>query len=66
MKGDFPMLVWLQNNAGTIVIGALVAGLVAGLAWKLIRDKKQGKSSCSCGCEGCALREKCHPNTDRK
>ena len=54
------MLVWLQHNAGTIVIGALVACLVAGLAWKLIRDKKQGKSSCSCGCGGCALKDQCH------
>jgi hypothetical protein len=57
---------WLQNNAGTIVIGLLVVAVVAGLLWKQIRDKKQGKSSCGCGCEGCALRDKCHPKTDQK
>ncbi len=52
---------WLQQNAGTIVVAVLVAGLLVGLAAKLIRDKKRGKSSCSCGCGGCAMRDKCHP-----
>ena len=56
------MWIWLQNNAGTIVVGLLVLALVAALVWKQVRDKKQGKSSCSCGCGGCALRDKCHPS----
>ena len=56
------MLAWLQQNAGTIVVGLLVATLIVALVWKMIRDKRHGKSSCGCGCEGCALRDKCHPN----
>ena len=60
------MLQWLQYNAGTLVVGLLVTCLIAGLLWKQIRDKKQGKSSCSCGCEGCALKDKCHPNQTEK
>ena len=56
------MWAWLQNNAGTMMVGLLVAAMVAMLVWKMIRDKRQGKSSCGCGCEGCALKDKCHPS----
>ena len=56
------MWIWLQNNAGTLVVGLLVAGIAVGLVCKLVRDKRQGKSSCGCGCEGCALKDKCHPD----
>lgn len=52
---------WLAQNAGTIIVAVLVAGLLVGLATKLIRDKKRGKSSCSCDCGGCAMRDECHP-----
>ena len=52
---------WLQNNAGTIAVAAVVACMVAALVIKLIGDKKKGKSSCGCGCGGCAMRDKCHP-----
>ena len=52
---------WLQQNAGTIVVAAVVACLFAAIIVKLIRDKKKGKSSCSCGCGGCAMKDQCHP-----
>ncbi len=55
------MIPWLQNNAGTIIVCAIVAVLFIAVAIKLIRDKKQGKTSCSCGCSGCAMRDSCHP-----
>lgn len=29
---------------------------------RMILNKKKGKSSCSCGCSGCAFKEKCHSN----
>ena len=52
---------WLQQNVGTIVVAAVVACMIAALAIKLISDKKRGKSSCGCGCGGCAMRDRCHP-----
>lgn len=54
------MWAWLEHNVGTIVVAAVVACMLAALAVKLIRDKKKGKSGCSCGCGSCALRDKCH------
>ena len=51
---------WLGEHIGTIAVGAAVACMLAALAVKLIRDKKNGKSGCACGCGGCAMRDTCH------
>ena len=42
-------------NFPTIAVLTLVILLFAGLAYKAIRDKKQGKHSCACGgdCSAC-------------
>lgn len=50
----------ITDNLGNIAVIA-VLGLILGLIiGKLIKDKKSGKTSCGCGCEGCAMRDKCH------
>lgn len=49
------MLTWLTANAGTIIVSALVLAAAALAARGLIRAKKQGKSSCGCGCSACAM-----------
>lgn len=44
------------------IIGASVLALLLGaVIFKMIKDKKNGKGGCSCGCGGCANREFCHP-----
>ena len=53
------MLTWLQNNMGTIAVAVIVFGLLAAVAVKMIRNKKQGKSSC-CNCSQCAWHGQCH------
>ena len=55
---------WFVENIGTIVVALVLAGLVAGLIVYMIRRKKQGKSSCSCGCSTCPHSEKCHSQTE--
>ena len=45
---------------GTIIISSLIAITVLYIIIKGIIDKKNGKSSCSCGCQGCALKDTCH------
>ncbi len=50
---------WLQNNIGTVAVAAVVLIVLGAIAYKLIRDKKQGKTTCSCGCSGCGLKDKC-------
>lgn len=42
----------------TWIVGGVVALVVAAIVWKMIRDRRAGKSSCSCGgdcskCHGC-------------
>ncbi|MFR7741908.1 MAG: FeoB-associated Cys-rich membrane protein [Acutalibacteraceae bacterium] len=40
------MLAWLAENLGTIVISAVLLAIVAAIVIYLIRQKKQGKSTC--------------------
>ncbi|MDO4563744.1 MAG: FeoB-associated Cys-rich membrane protein [Clostridia bacterium] len=54
------MLSYLAENISTVVIAALLIFAVACAIRKMINNKKQGKSSCGCGCSDCALGDKCH------
>lgn len=44
----------------TVIISVLLILAVGGVVYKMISDKKKGKSSCSCGCESCAAKDLCH------
>ena len=59
------MISWLTHNIGTISISLLLALIVAGIVFSMIRNRKKGKSTCSCGCSHCAMAGKCHPNTKK-
>ena len=48
------MLQFLSQYWGTILIGAVLLGIVILIVVKRIRDHQKGKSSCGCGCEHCA------------
>ena len=50
---------FLSENLGTIIVLAAVLALVAFLTLKLVKDKKAGKSGCSCGCSSCPMSGKC-------
>lgn len=54
------MLQWISANLGTIVISAILIAAVALIVRSQIRRKKQGKSSCGCGCSNCAMHGECH------
>lgn len=51
---------FIKDNMGTIVVFLIVAAVIALIIFKLIRDRKNGKSSCGCGCESCANSKLCH------
>ena len=54
------MPAWLENNLATIIISAIlltVIGLIVGFK---IKNKKNGKRSCGCGCKSCAMSDVCH------
>lgn len=54
------MLTWLAENIGTIVIAAILLAVIVGIAVHLLRQKKQGKSPCGCGCSTCPSCDQCH------
>ena len=40
---------------GTLLVGAILAAIVALIVWGMVRDKKQGKpcGGCGAGCSSC-------------
>ncbi|MDD6097148.1 MAG: FeoB-associated Cys-rich membrane protein [Oscillospiraceae bacterium] len=50
----------LTENIGTIIVGAAVLAVLALVIFKIVRDKKQGKSSCGCQCSHCQNAAFCH------
>ncbi len=44
-----------------VVLGVIAAVFVAVVITGII-NKKKGKTSCSCGCNGCAMKDACHKN----
>lgn len=53
-------MTWLMANIGTIVVAVILAIVVTAVIAKMVKNKKQGKSSCGCGCENCAMKGECH------
>ena len=49
-------------NPGTLVVLAVLVIIVGLIIYKMIKDKRSGKSSCSCGgsCSGCGMAGSCH------
>lgn len=54
------MLNWIVANIGSIIVALVLVLIVTAIIVKMIRDKKRGKSSCGCGCAGCAFSKSCH------
>lgn len=53
---------WIVTNLGTIVVGLILLIIVGLIIFKLVKDKKNGKSACGCGCANCAMKGSCHKN----
>ena len=56
------MLEWVKYNIGTIIVGAALVLLIAFIIVRMVKNKKQGKSACGCGCSGCAMKDSCKRN----
>ena len=54
------MLQWIGDNLSTILICIFLLAIVILIIRSLIRQKKQGKSSCGAGCAHCAMHGECH------
>lgn len=54
------MLTWIMENMATIIISAVLIIMVAAVIASMVRGKRKGRSSCGCGCAGCAMNGACH------
>ena len=54
------MFAWIAQNIATILICLGLLLIVVAILVSLIRNKKQGKSSCGGGCKGCPMSGSCH------
>lgn len=55
------MVTWIMENMATIIVSAVLIIVVAAVIAGMVRSKRRGKSSCGCGCSGCAMNGACHP-----
>lgn len=51
---------FITENLASIIVLIVVAVIVGAIVIKMVKDKKAGKSSCSCGCKGCPNSQNCH------
>ena len=54
------MFAWIAQNLGTILVSAVLLVIVIAIVRYLIRQKKQGRSSCGCNCAHCVMHGECH------
>ena len=54
------MFAWLSENFASIIVLLILVGILTAIVMNMIKNKKAGKGSCSCGCEGCANKGSCH------
>lgn len=46
--------------AATIIIGAIILGLMALVIVRQVKKVRNGESGCGCGCSGCSSVSSCH------
>ena len=47
-------------NISTVIVLTVIVLISSAIIAKGMINKKRGKSSCSCGCGGCAMADVCH------
>ncbi|MGN1402709.1 MAG: FeoB-associated Cys-rich membrane protein [Ruminococcus sp.] len=55
-----------MGSIGTWIVILILASVVALVVWKLVKDKRNGKSSCGCNCGCCPNSQLCHSPTEPK
>ncbi len=54
-------MTWLAANLSTIIITLVLIVIVGLILRSMVRDKKNGKSSCGGNCGSCGGCSACHP-----
>ncbi len=45
---------FLIQYAGDILVLSVLAAVVGGIVYKLLKDRKQGRTACGCDCSKCS------------
>lgn len=53
-------MTWLVQNLGTIVVSLVLLTVIGCIIRGMVQNRKKGKSSCGCGCSGCAMSGTCN------
>ncbi|MBP5264721.1 MAG: FeoB-associated Cys-rich membrane protein [Lachnospiraceae bacterium] len=53
-------MTWIMENLGTIVTLLIVMIIMVVIIYSMIRNARQGKSSCGCKCSSCPMGGTCH------
>lgn len=53
-------------NLSSVIVALLISVICVAIIVKGVINRKNGKSSCSCGCGGCAMADVCHKNNSKK
>ena len=53
------MLTWISVNLGSIVVFLILAAMVTAVIYKMIKDRKNGISSCGGNCAKCGMCASC-------
>ena len=59
-KGEPVMIEWIIANGGSVVVSLILLCIVIAIVFKMVRDRRVGKSGCGCGCAGCGEASACH------
>lgn len=55
----------ISDNIGNIVVVVILLIAVFFAVRSIVRRRRSGKGSCSCGCDGCPSRSTCHSQDKR-
>ncbi len=50
----------IKTFLGTGVVLLVISAAVFLIVVRMLKNKKAGKTSCSCGCKNCAMSDICH------
>ena len=53
------MIAWITANFGNIIVSLILIAVVTAVIFKLVKDKKNGVSSCGGNCAHCGMYGSC-------
>ncbi len=60
------MIALLLDNLGSVLVTVGLVTVLGLILWGVLRRKRQGRSSCGCGCASCPMADKCHGEKEEK